>query len=116
MSARLRGAGRRGVAGLLGLLLLSGGIASLVPAVAHADSAPATPSPATPTTVAADGLPTVQINGVAWSQAVVGNTVYVAGKFTSARPAGSPAGTNETPRNNLLAYDLRTGDLIATFA
>src|SRR3954451_18217212 len=116
MSARLRAGGRRSVAGVLGLLLLSGGLGLAVPTAALADSAPATPSPATPTTVSADGLPTVQINGVAWSQVVVGNTVYVAGKFTSARPAGSPAGTNETPRANLLAYDIRTGELIPGFA
>ena len=43
-------------------------------------------------TVTADALPTVQIDGVAWAQAVVGNTVYVAGEFTTARPAGAPAG------------------------
>jgi PKD repeat protein len=116
MSARLRAGGRRSVAGVLGLLLLSGGLGVAVPATALADSAPPNPSAATPATVSADGLPTVQIDGVAWSQAVVGNTVYVAGKFTSARPAGSPAGTNETPRANLLAYDIRTGELIPGFA
>ena len=64
----------------------------------------------------ADALPTVQINGVAWAQVVVGNTVYVAGKFTTARPAGAAAGTQETVRNNLLAYDIRTGELITSFA
>ncbi|MBO0879067.1 MAG: PKD domain-containing protein [Mycobacterium sp.] len=63
----------------------------------------------------ADALPTVQINGVAWSQAVVGNTVYVGGSFTTARPAGSPAGSNEVTRNNLLAYDVTTGALIDSF-
>ncbi|WP_235494589.1 PKD domain-containing protein [Geodermatophilus sp. Leaf369] len=73
-------------------------------------------SPATPTTVAADALPTVQINGVAWAQVVVGDTVYVAGRFTSARPAGAAAGTQETPRGNLLAYDIRTGVLINSWA
>ena len=84
MSARLRAGGRRSVAGVLGLLLLSGGLGVAVPTAALADSAPPTPSAATPTTVSADGLPTVQIDGVAWSQVVVGNTVYVAGRFTSA--------------------------------
>ena len=47
---------------------------------------------------------------------VVGNTVYAGGKFTNARPAGAAAGTNQTPRSNLLAYDITTGDLITTFA
>jgi PKD repeat protein len=92
------------------------GYAGLAPQ-ARADSAPADPTdPGTPVTATADALPTVQINGVVWSQAVVGNTVYVAGEFTRARPAGSPAGSNETVRNNLLAYDIRTGELITSFA
>ena len=64
----------------------------------------------------ADRLPTVQIDGVAWSQVVVGNTVYVGGRFNNARPAGAAAGTNLTPRGNLLAYDLTTGNLITSFA
>jgi hypothetical protein len=62
-------------------------------------------------TVAADALPTAQMNGVAWSQVVVGNTVFVAGRFSRARPAGAPAGTSETPRGNLLSYDIRSGAL-----
>ncbi|MDO9379201.1 MAG: PKD domain-containing protein [Nocardioidaceae bacterium] len=81
---------------------------------AQADTAPVDAS--TPSTVSADPLPTVQINGVAWTQKVVGNTVYVGGNFTSARPAGSAAGSNETARSNLLAYDIRTGNLITAWA
>ena len=61
-------------------------------------------------TVSADALPTAQIgNGVVWDQEVVGNTVYVAGKFDSARPAGSAVGENEQSRSNLMAYDINTG-------
>ena len=90
-------------------------LATGVQSPAVADTAPPVVSPATPVTVSADGLPTVQINGVVWSQVTVGNTVYATGNFTSARPAGSPAGTNETPRANLLAYDIRTGNLITGF-
>lgn len=63
-----------------------------------------------------DPLPTVQIDGIVWDQAVVGDTVYVVGDFDSARPAGSPAGTNEVPRSNILAYDITTGELIDGFA
>jgi PKD repeat protein len=88
-------------------------LTSISPLAARADTAP--PDPATPTTAAADSLPTVQINGVVWAQLIVGNTVYVGGEFTQARPAGSPAGTNQTPRNNLLAYNLTTGALISSF-
>src|SRR4051812_13542268 len=99
---------KRLAAGATSLLLATGVMVLAAPA-ANADSAPLDPAnPGTPVTVTADALPTTQINGVAWSQVVVGNTVYVAGKFTTARPAGAPAGTQEVARNNLLAYDIRT--------
>lgn len=79
---------------------------------------PTIPGPAqaiTEPTVSADALPTVQTNGTVWAQVVVGNTVYVTGDFTSARPAGSPAGQNEVTRNGLLAYDITTGVLSTTW-
>ena len=83
----------------------------------RADTRPADPgNPATPPTVSADPLPTVQIDGVVWSQAIVGNRVFAGGNFTAARPAGSAAGQNTTPRANLLAYDLTTGALDTGFA
>ena len=51
--------------------------------------------------VTAVALPTVQIDGVVWSQAIVGNTVYAGGTSpTRARPA-PPPGTQLTPRANL---------------
>src|SRR5689334_20560531 len=79
---------------------------------AHADTAPV--PPVTVPTVSADALPTVQIDGVVWSQVVVGNRVYATGQFTQARPAGAAAGTSQTPRSNILAYDLVTGALITS--
>ncbi|MCK9899964.1 LamG domain-containing protein [Frankia sp. Cpl3] len=87
--------------------------ALLGPPGARADTAP--PDPWTPATVSADALPTVQVNGVVWAQVVVGNTVYATGSFSAARPAGAAPGTSETPRGNLLAYDITTGTLIAGF-
>jgi hypothetical protein len=103
------------LATLLSGLVFLGCSATAVPA--RADSAPTdAANPVTPATVSADALPTVQVNGVVWSQVVVGNTVYAAGEFTRARPAGAAAGTQETVRNNLLAYDIRTGALITSFA
>ncbi|AMD86746.1 hypothetical protein AXF14_02930 [Actinomyces radicidentis] len=68
------------------------------------------------TEYSAKPLPTVQVNGVVWDQVVVGDVVYVTGQFTSARPAGAKPGVNETPRTNLLAYNLHTGELIEDFA
>ncbi len=92
-------------------VLAAGAVLGASPA--QADTAP--PDPATPVTVAGDSLPTTQINGVVWAQVIVGNTVYVGGEFTKARPAGSAVGVNEVVRNNLLAYDITTGVLISTF-
>lgn len=87
------------------------------PVTARADTKPANESdPTTPVTVSVDPLPTVQIDGVAWTQLVVGNTVYVGGSFTTARPAGAAPGTNTVTRSNLLAYDITTGVLNTTWA
>ena len=87
------------------------------PAVAQADTRPVNEAdPTTPVTAAADPLPTVQIDGVAWTQRVMGNTVYVGGRFTTARPAGSAPGVNTVARANLLAYDITTGNLISSWA
>jgi hypothetical protein len=81
---------------------------------AEADTAPA--GTATKLTVAADALPTVQVDGVVWAQVIVGDTVYATGQFTAARPAGAPPGAKQTPRSNILAYNLRTGGLVTTWA
>lgn len=92
------------------LLLLS---SAILGAPGFADSAPVNPNdPKTPVTVTADSLPTAQHNGVAWQTVIIGNTVYVAGKFSNARPYGSPAGSNTVPRANLLAFSLTTGQLL----
>ena len=78
-------------------------------------SEPTGQSPQEPPYTAAP-LPTVQIDGVAWGQLVVGDVVYVVGEFHNARPAGAPKGQQEVPRSNILAYDLNTGELIEDFA
>ena len=96
-------------------LALSGAALGMSPALA--DSAPQDPqNPATPLSVTADALPTAQINGVVWAQAIAGNRVYVGGKFTNARPAGAAAGQNTVVRNNMMAYNLTTGVLDTSFA
>ncbi len=104
---------RSGQVVLAGLVVV---LAVLGSATASADTAPTSSTdPKTPVTVAGDSLPTVQVNGVVWQQLVVGTTVYAAGSFTSARPAGSAPGVNEVGRANLLAYDLVTGTLKTGF-
>ena len=81
---------------------------------ARADTAPA---PREPATVSVDALPTVQINGVVWAQQVSSAT-----PSTSAVTSPTPAPRGRRPastvarRTNLLAYDIRTGQLINSFA
>jgi len=106
--------GRRLLAAALATLLLTGAATVVRTAPASADTAPT--DAGTPATVAVDALPTVQVDGVVWAQLVVGNTVYAGGKFTTARPAGAAPGSGTTPRGNLLAYDIRTGSLVTSFA
>lgn len=109
MSVRSRRWTALAVAALVAVSLVSVNVGA-----ARADTAPVAPTSST--TVAADALPTAQINGVVYDQVVVGNTVYATGEFTSARPAGSPLGSNETARSNILAYDLTTGALVTSWA
>ena len=71
--------------------------------------ASAAPGPIADASVTADALPTAQIDGVAWVQRVVGDTVFVGGQFTSARPAGAAPGTQQAARENLMSYNLTTG-------
>jgi PKD repeat protein len=87
---------------------------ALVPLTpASADTAP---SAGVPATVSADPLPTWQINGVVWSQTLVGNTVYAVGSFTKARPPGVAAGgAGEIDAGNIFAYDIRTGNPVSGF-
>ncbi len=102
----LRRATALGAAALLAATLMA---AFSVPDRSSADTAP--PSPSIPTTVSSDALPTPQINGVVWDQEIVGNTVYVGGNFSTARPAGAAAGTSTVARSFLLSYTLSTGVL-----
>lgn len=89
----------RGVASRLWRLLLVCGVLiglgagaavaavpSGVPAVASHSSSTAT----------ADGLPTMKIDGVVWSQVIIGNKVFSGGTFTTARPAGAQARSRGT--------------------
>jgi hypothetical protein len=70
------------------------------------------PSTAVYTPVA---LPTAQLEGVAWTQVIVRNTVYVGGSFAWARAAGLAPGKGRIRRYNLLSYNLLTG-VLTSFA
>ncbi len=105
---------RRVGSSLIGALAVALTIPLVQASPAAADTAPI--APVTVSTVSADALPTVQVNGVVWAQVVVGNTVYATGSFSQARPAGAAAGTSQTARSNILAYNLSTGALITTWA
>lgn len=90
-------------------------VAGLAVTVVAAPAAAADLSPVadrTSSVVTTDPLPTVQIDGVVWDQTVVGNNVWAAGQFANARPAGAAAGTNLSPRNNLVTYNITTGAMI----
>lgn len=96
-----------------GIIVIGSAIAVAAATLMTATAANADVSPPTgiPSTVTADALPTAQMNGVAWDQVVVGDTVFAGGAFTSARPPGSPLGSDESPRTNLMAYSVSTGAL-----
>jgi hypothetical protein len=55
---------------------------------------------------------TYQTNGTVRAIVTIGNTTYLGGQFTSVRPAGSRAGTNEVSRPGLAAVDNTTGALL----
>ena len=105
---------KHALTGLTAVLVAAGGL--LLSTAAPAAAVPGPIEQRNARGVTADALPTAQINGVVWDQVVIGDIVYAGGSFTSARPAGSPAGSNETPRSNLLAYNIRTGVLVPGFA
>ena len=102
------------LAGRLALVALVAGLGLAVPAAPAAHAA----DPAPPVeTVGADALPTWQINGVVWSQAIVGTTVYVTGSFSKARPPGvAVGGAGEIAAANIFAYDVTTGAPVGNFS
>lgn len=93
------------------LLCLLLGVAMLAPTGQEAHAAVPPVSPRTASVVTADALPTAQINGVVWTQAIAGDQLFAGGEFSSARPAGSALGSNEQARWNLASVNLRTGAL-----
>ncbi|CAH0191999.1 PKD domain-containing protein [Microbacterium foliorum] len=105
---------RAAFAAIIGVVLVFS--AALVAPVAASAAVPAAKAPflqRTADVATADALPTVQIDsGYVWAQTTVGNTVYAAGSFSNARAALAAPGTSLTPRSNILAYDIATGNLL----
>jgi len=107
---------RRPLALLTTAALVCAGLTIVAAPAAYA-AGPAPIEQRSASTVTADPLPTVQIDsGVVWSQVVVGDIVYAGGRFDNTRPAGAAPGQSLTPRGNLLAYNIKTGALVTSFA
>src|SRR3954452_1395793 len=89
--------------------------ALLIPGlVVAAATAPATAG-TNDQTVSGVASPIWQTNQPVNALAVANGVIYAGGKFTSVRPPGSTAGTNETPRSFIAAFNASTGALITTF-
>ena len=112
---RLRTVGKRLQASFAVVVLIATSLAVGVVLSPAAHAAPGQIGERSSEIVTADGLPTVQVDGVVWSQAIVGDTVYAGGSFANARPVGAAPGTNLTARANFLSYDLTTGALNTGF-
>jgi PKD repeat protein len=97
------------------LSLVVAGTAMTSVVLAPAASAAAGPGPITQDGadhVTSDVLPTAQIDGVVWSQAILNDTVYVGGSFGHARPAGvALGGAGQVVRTDAMAYSISTGQM-----
>lgn len=88
--------------------------ASSIVTLHGSETAVAATLPTDPPTVTAEPLPTWQLNGVVWSTVVVGNTAYVTGEFTQARPPGQAVGSPQSvPAGNIFAFDVTSGNPVA---
>jgi len=76
---------------------------------------PTAPAFAQQTNVSGAVAPSWQTNSTVWGLASANNVVYLGGSFTTVRPPGAAAGTNQTARNRLAAFNATTGALVTTF-
>jgi hypothetical protein len=63
-------------------------------------------------TVVANASSSWQTNGTVWALGYANGVVYASGDFTSVRPPGAAAGTNEVARTRLAAFSSTTGALL----
>ncbi len=89
-------------ASLLIIALLVGPLLPATPASAGGVSAGPVPLRATP-------APMGQTNGTVYGLQYAAGRVFAGGNFTSIRPAGAPAGTDEIEQAYLAAFDATTG-------
>ncbi|HBX77937.1 MAG TPA: hypothetical protein DEG43_09840, partial [Acidimicrobiaceae bacterium] len=109
-TARLRSA----AFAVLGVSAILASLLAATDGSAIADTSPA-PTTGLPATFGATPLPTMQVNGIVWAQVTVGNTVYATGNFSHSRPAGAAPNTQLSPAGNIVAFDITTGERIASF-
>ncbi|WP_370949026.1 hypothetical protein AB5J62_16140 [Amycolatopsis sp. cg5] len=87
-------------------------LVTLLTAAALATAVPATAADL-PVAVTAGAMAAPQVDGIVFTVAIVGDTVFAGGRFSKARPAGvAPGGAGEVDRHNLLAFSLTTGKLL----
>ncbi|WP_103502887.1 LamG-like jellyroll fold domain-containing protein [Streptomyces sp. SM14] len=93
----------------------SGVLALTTGLLAAADTVSAPPAQALtpPVGITADELPTWQTNGIVWSLAEAGGTVFVGGTFSTVRPPGAAPGTQEESAANFVALDAASGEPVA---
>jgi hypothetical protein len=83
--------------------------ACVVAAALGAGAVPPAAALTAPVAMTADDLPTWQTNGVVWALAEANGVVFAGGTFSSVRPPGAAAGTDEQPALNFQAFDAATG-------
>ncbi|TWD83298.1 beta-propeller uncharacterized protein DUF5122 [Kribbella amoyensis] len=74
-----------------------------------------TPAQSIGASLSAADSPVWQTNASVQGITVAAGRAYVGGRFTSVRPPGSPAGTNEVGQAYLAAFDAATGNLVTAF-
>jgi hypothetical protein len=62
-----------------------------------------------PVGITAGNLPTYQTNGIVWAMAQSGGDVFAGGTFSTIRPPGAAAGTQETAAANFASFNAATG-------
>ena len=95
----------RRLAAVLAASLVAVGLTAVTAPMAHAQQ---TPLPAT-------ASPSWQTNGMVRAITTTGGLVFLGGDFTTVRPPGAAAGTNEVARTRLAAVRANTGELVTSF-